>query len=139
VKILCEPTFRVNVSPPSAVAIRSPEMSVRTRSTQRRIQEDGILHSHRREYSKLTYCFYTGRLLFEIWRYILPKRRFTLDVHGATFKKTAYFIVTDVETQNLHIVSIWGGYFSKIRDTFLRNVGSRKSYTAPHPSRRHSS
>jgi hypothetical protein len=33
-------------------AIRSSEMSVLTRATQSNIAEDGILHSHRREYLK---------------------------------------------------------------------------------------
>jgi hypothetical protein len=34
-------------------------------------------------------------------RYVLPKRRFTQYLHGATSKKTAFFIVTAVETSNL--------------------------------------
>jgi hypothetical protein len=33
-------------------------------------------------------------------RYILPKRRFTQDIHGATSQKTAFFIVTAVKTSN---------------------------------------
>jgi hypothetical protein len=35
-------------------AIRSSETSVHTRSTQRHVPEDGILHSHRLETSNLT-------------------------------------------------------------------------------------
>jgi hypothetical protein len=35
--------------------IRSSEMSILTRVTRRSIQEDGILHSHRRENSILTH------------------------------------------------------------------------------------
>jgi hypothetical protein len=36
-------------------------------------------------------------------RYVPPKRRFTQDLHGATSQKTAFFIVTAVETSNLTI------------------------------------
>jgi hypothetical protein len=32
---------------------------------------------------------------------VLPKRRFTQDLHGATSQKTAFFIVTVVKTSNL--------------------------------------
>jgi hypothetical protein len=55
--------------------IRSSETSVQIRSTRRHIQEDGILHSHRREDLKsyislnfaLTYEFSCGLVIF-IWR-----------------------------------------------------------------------
>jgi hypothetical protein len=36
------------------------------------------------------------------WWYVPPKRRFiSQDLHGATSQKTAFFIVTDVQTSNL--------------------------------------
>jgi hypothetical protein len=36
------------------------------------------------------------------WRqYVPPKRRFTQVLHGATFRKTAFFIVTAVKSSNL--------------------------------------
>jgi predicted RNA binding protein YcfA (HicA-like mRNA interferase family) len=53
-------------------------------------------------------------------RYVSPKRRFTQDIHGTTSQKTAFIHPED------------GG------DTFLRNVGSHKIYTASHPRRRYS-
>jgi hypothetical protein len=40
-------------------AMRSSKMSVHTRATRRSIPEDGILHSHRREYLK-SYIALTG-------------------------------------------------------------------------------
>jgi hypothetical protein len=45
-----------------------------------------------------------GSRIFLPWRwrrYVPPKRRFTQDLHGATSKKTAFFIVTTVKTSNL--------------------------------------
>jgi hypothetical protein len=43
-------------------AIRSPEMSLRTRSTRRNIPEDGTLHSHHRKNLK-SYIALTGLAL----------------------------------------------------------------------------
>jgi hypothetical protein len=34
-------------------------------------------------------------------RYVPPKRRFTQDLHGATFQKTAFFVDTAVKTSNV--------------------------------------
>jgi hypothetical protein len=39
-------------------------------------------------------------------RYVPPKRRLTPHLHGATSKKTAFFIVTAVKTSNLTYSSL---------------------------------
>jgi hypothetical protein len=70
--LCCVPLVRIDVSEERSYSnkatifvalmittLRSPEMSVFTRATRLHIQEDGILHSHRRENLK-SYTALTG-------------------------------------------------------------------------------
>jgi hypothetical protein len=85
--ILCKPTFRKDVSPPS-----SGQKNPRTRN-QRAI------------YSHLLTLVPRSRICLP-WRWrrhVPPKRRFTPDLNGDTSRKTAFFIVTPWKPQILHI------------------------------------
>jgi hypothetical protein len=74
------------------VALSSSETSVLTRATRRNIQEDTILHSHRRETLK-SYIALTGWAL-KRRGYVSPVRYELAFIS----QKTPFFIVTAVET-----------------------------------------
>jgi hypothetical protein len=138
-----------------------------TISTRRQIPEDGlklslypslffpVLLRHVSGCSHLLTLVPRSRI-FLPWRwrrYVPPKRRFTQDLHGATSQKTdsSYLYIQVSSFRSCFIMSqvaatcsrwfLARGFFYHENggDTFLRNVGLHKIYTAPHPRRRHSS
>jgi hypothetical protein len=71
------------------------------------------------------------------WRYIPPKRRFTLDLHGATSQKTVFFIPTAVKMSNLtclyhsclQTIQIWTLHFDETDLLMLHNLEAKEVTT----------